>query len=293
MERHEFETVIYTKDGPVATVTLNRPDKANAQNSQMVWDVEHCLDDAGKDYAIKVLVMNANGRGFSSGHAVLEDGGFAEFIAANEAGHPWKGQTDLFLWPVLHLWEFEKPTISAVHGYALGGGSLFALVPDIVIAADDAYFQMPLVQGLGLPGAETLLEPWLFMNYHRAYEYLYTAQTVDAPEALRMGMVNRVVPRAELDITVNVLAHQIAEAPLSTLMATKAMVKQAWEQMGLRTHWQSSARMVPFVGRSADVAVWRQENADRGYTGGPRGVAKARFAQAEARVRDQPGHAAD
>jgi enoyl-CoA hydratase len=285
MDRHELETVIYEKEGPVATVILNRPDKANAQNSPLVWDVEHCLDDAAKDYAIKVLVMKANGRGFSSGHAVMDGPrGFPEFVEASDNGHPWKGQADLFLWPVLHLWEFEKPTISAVHGYALGGGSYFALLPDIVIAADDAYFQMPLVQGLGLPGGETMMEPWLFMNYHRAYEYLYTAQTVDANEALRMGMVNRVVPRDALDDTVTVLAHQIAEAPLSTLMATKAMVKQAWEQMGVRVHWQNSMRMMQLVARAGDVADWRQENIDRGYTGGPRAVAKARFAEAAQRV---------
>jgi enoyl-CoA hydratase/carnithine racemase len=290
MEVSSLETVIYEKEGPIARIILNRPEKANAQNSAMVRDVESCLDDAEADYGIKVVVLKANGRGFCSGHDV--PGGpegqsvFPEFVEAAEAGHPWKGQADLFLWPVLHLWEFQKPTISAVHGYCIGGGTYFACLPDIAVAADDAYFQMPLVQGLGFPGGETMMEPWLFMNFHRAYEYLYTAQTIDAREAERLGMVNRVVPRDELDATVETLAATIAEAPLSTLMATKSLVKRAWEQMGMRLHWQQSIEMMELVGKAGDVAAWRAENAEAGW-GPPRRVARARAERAAARVAER------
>lgn len=278
MERQELETIIYEKDGAIARVILNRPDRANAQNSALVWDVEHALRDAEDDYAIKVVVMKATGRGFCAGHDVggPQGPGFPEFARAAEAGHPWKGPADLFLWPVLHLWEFQKPTVCAVHGYAIGGGTYFALVPDIVVAADDAYFQMPLVQGLGFPGGETMVEPWLFMNYHRTYEYLYLSQTLDAQDALQMGLVNRVVPRDDLDETVEKIAAQIAQAPLSTLMATKSLVKRAWEMMGLRTHWQMSVQLMELVGRAGDVAKWRQENQDLGYSGSPRDIARQR-----------------
>ncbi len=233
MERRQLSTVIYEKDGPIARIILDRPDKANAQSSEMVWDVETSLKDAEADFDIKVVIVKANGRGFCSGHALGGPAAFPEFVKAAEAGHPWKGQADLFLWPVLHLWEFQKPTLSAVHGYAIGGGTYFALLPDIVVASEDAYFQMPLVQGLGFPGGETMMEPWLFMNFHRTYEYLYLAQTISAPEARELGMVNRVVPRDELDETVERMAREIAQAPLSTLMATKSLVKRAWEMMGL------------------------------------------------------------
>jgi enoyl-CoA hydratase len=287
VERQELETVIFEKEGAVARIILNRPEKANAQNAAMVWDVDRCLDDAERDYAIKVVILKANGRGFCSGHDVPAGPGgantFPEFTAAHEAGHPWKGQGDLFLWPILHLWEFQKPTISAVQGYAIGGGTYFACIPDIVVAADDAYFQMPLVQGLGFPGGETNMEPWLFMNFHRAYEYLYLSQTLGAVEAERLGMVNRVVPRDELDDTVELIAAQIAQAPLSTLMATKSMVKRAWEQMGLRVHWQSGLHLMELVGRAGDVAEWRKENMEKGY-GSPRNVAKARAEEAAAQL---------
>jgi enoyl-CoA hydratase len=286
MERKELDTVIYEKEGPIARIILNRPEKANAQNSRLAWDVDNCLKDAEQDYGVKVLILKANGRGFCAGHETMGDTSMAErypeFAAAHEAGHPWKGSADIFTWPVLHLWEFLKPSISAVHGYAIGGGSYFALLPDVVVAAEDAYFQMPLVHGLGFPGGETTIEPWVMMNFHRAYEYLYLAQTVDAAEAHRLGMVNRVVPRDQLDDTVELMARQIAQAPLSTLMGVKALVKRAWEGMGMRTHLQQSVEVMELVGKGGDVAAWRQENVEKGYGPGPRQIVAQRMAAAEA-----------
>jgi len=289
MERQELETVIYEKDGPIARIILNRPEKANAQSSPLVWDVENSLKDAEADYAIKVVIMKANGNGFSAGHDMGAGGGpaYPEFKEAAAAGHPWAGQAALFLWPVLHLWEFQKPTISAVQGYCVGGGTYFALLNDIVVASEDAYFQMPLPQGLGFPGGETMIEPWVMMNFHRAYEYLYLSQTVDAHEAHRLGMVNRVVPRAELDETVEIIAHQIAQAPLSVLMGIKAGVKKAWEGMGMRVHLQNTLQTMELVGRAGDVAAWRQENVDAGYGMSPRQVAakRAQVAADEAKAK--------
>jgi enoyl-CoA hydratase len=291
MERRELATVCYEKDGPVARIILNRPDKANAQNSALVWDVENCLRDAEADYAIKVVLMKANGRGFCSGHDVATALTFPEFVRAREAGHPWGGSDTLFLWPVLHLWEFTKPTVAAVHGYCLGGGTYFALLHDIVVASDDAYFQMPLPQGAGLPGAETMVEPWVFMNFHRAYEYLYLSQTLDAREAHRLGLVNRVVARDDLETTAETIAWQIAQAPLSVLMGIKAGVKRAWETMGMRVHLQSQFHIMWQVGAAGDVAAWREENIRNGYGPYPSRVAaqRAEAAAYEARVRSRPG----
>jgi enoyl-CoA hydratase len=278
MERRELETVIYEKDGPVARIVLDRPERANAQNSAMVWDVENCLKDAEADYGVKVVILKANGRGFCAGHDLPggDHPAYPEFVAAEAAGHPWGGPAALFVWPVLHLWEFQKPTVAAVHGYCVGGGTYFALLNDIVIASDDAYFQMPLPQGLGFPGGETMVEPWVMMNFHHTYEYLYLSQTVDAREAHRLGMVNRVVARDQLDETAELVAQQIAQAPLSVLMGIKAGVKRAWEGMGMRVHIQSHLQVMQAVGRAGDVAAWRKENAELGYGANPRQVAAKR-----------------
>jgi enoyl-CoA hydratase len=251
----ELEAVIYEREGPIARIVLNQPETANAQSSAMVRDVEACLDDAERDYDIRVVILKANGRGFCSGHLIGREGtAYEEFkVALERVGSAWMPQFDLFVWPVLHLWEFPKPVIAQVHGYAIGGGTYFALLPDITIASDDAYFQMPLVQGLGLPGGETMIEPWVFMNWKRAAEYLYTAQTLSAAEAHEMGLVNRVVPRAELEATVEEMAATIAKAPLTTLRATKTLIKRAWEQMGLRLHLQMSNDLLSLTGAHSDT----------------------------------------
>jgi enoyl-CoA hydratase/carnithine racemase len=181
------------------------------------------------------------------------------------------GSRELFLWPTLRFWEFTKPMIAQVHGYALGGGTYWALLPELTIASDDAYFQMPLVQGLGFAGGETMIEPFVFMNYKRAAEYLYTAQTLTADDAHRMGLVNRVVPRDELEDTVEELARRIARAPLSTLMATKSMLVRAWEQMGMRQHLQLSADLMSVLEHTKDAVELRRRLLESGRL--PRDVA--------------------
>src|SRR4051812_13292586 len=249
------ERIIYEKTGPIARVTLNWPEKANAQDQKLAEEVDAALLDADRDYDIKVLILKANGKGFCSGHAIGDNAhdypSFAE--GARRTGTPWKAQTDLFVKPTLNLWEFSKPTIAQVHGYCLGGGTHYGLTTDIVIASDDAYFSYPPLQGFGMPSGECSIEPWVFMNWRRAAYYLYTAEVVKAEKALEYGLVNEVVPRAELDDRVESIARHIAQAPLSTLMMTKANIKRAWELMGMRVRWQTSNDLVALASMSSDV----------------------------------------
>ena len=109
-----------------------------------------------------------------------------------------------------------------------------------------------------------MIEPWVFMNWKRTYEYLYTAQTLTATEALDMGLVNRVVARDDLDATVDELAAHVARAPLSTLMATKQLVKRAWELMGMRMHLQMSTDVMAVTAKTRDAHELRMEMAQRG-----------------------------
>ena len=184
----DLGVVRYELEAPVARIVLNWPEKANAQSSEMVWQVDECLDAAEDDSEVKVVILKGEGKGFCAGHAI--GGGpaaYPEFQDSQEAiGSNWIGSRKVFLWPTLRFFEFPKPMIAQVHGYALGGGTYWALLPDITITSDDAYFQMPLVQGMGFPGGETMIEPWVFMNRKRAAEYLYTAQTLTAQEAFAM-----------------------------------------------------------------------------------------------------------
>jgi len=256
METKQLKTVLYQKDGPVAWVTLDYAEKANIQTSDLVFDVDECLDDAEHDYAVKVLVIKANGPGFSAGHVVAGTPGteMREIDRSTaELGSPWKGQWDIYGTPVMKLWDFPKVTIAQVHGYCLGGGTVWGLLTDMTVASDDAYFQFPVLQGMAMPTMETGIEPWLFMNWKRASEYMYTGQELTAQEAKEMGLINRVVPLERLDDEVNELAFHVAQAPLTTLMAAKANIRRAWDLMGLRTHLQASNDLLTLATSATDV----------------------------------------
>jgi enoyl-CoA hydratase/carnithine racemase len=271
-ERQDLGVVLYERDGAVARIVLNWPEKANAQSSEMVWQVDACLDTAEADDRVKVVVLKANGKGFCAGHVTTGMDAYPEFIASQTAmGSNYQGSRRVFLWPTLRFFEFPKPMIAQVHGYALGGGTYWAFLPDITIASEDAYFQMPLVQGLGFPGGETMVEPWTFMNRKRAAEYLYTAKTLTAGEALELGLVNKVVARDELEATVEAMAEHIARAPLSTLMGTKSLLVRAWELMGMREHLQMSADVMSIMEKTSDAQEARQRVIEGGRK--PRQVA--------------------
>jgi enoyl-CoA hydratase len=246
------DRLIYESADGIATLTLDNGAQANLQDHEMVWAFDEALDLAEADYDVKVVVIKANGKGFCAGH--LASGDYPEFVENfKRSGTTWTGQSTLFLDPVLRLWEFPKPTIAAVHGYAAGCGTYWALLPDITIASDDAWFQMPHVKLMGLPGAETMIEPWLFMNWKLTYEYLYRRQRLTAQQALEFHLVNHVVPRDDLVSTTYGIAAEIAEAPLTTLRATKLLVKRAWELMGMRLHLQWSNDMVTLTAHHTDV----------------------------------------
>ena len=265
MERRVLEATIYERDPPVARIILNRVEKANTKDSVLVREVDSCLHEADVDRDIKVVVLKANGKGFCGGHVARWNPGdnpYPEFGTTFE--DLYKGSADLFLWPTLYLWEFPKPTISQIHGYCIGGGIYLGLLTDFCVASDDAYFQMPLAQSLGEPGGHTMIEPWLMMNWHRTMDWLLLAPTLSAQEALEWGLLNKVVPREDLEDTVEEMARTIGRLPMTTLLAVKNNVKRAWELMGMRVHLQVSHILTNMVGAASDVQELRERYRDSG-----------------------------
>jgi enoyl-CoA hydratase len=266
VEQTTLETIVYEKDGPIARIVMNTPEKANIQTAQQVWDFEDALRYADRDEDVKVLIIKGNGRGFCAGHAIVDPEQMAEVYPTTgptpERTHKNHNQ-DLFLWPPLHLWEFPKATIAQIHGYCLGGGTVYGYLTDLSIAADDAYFQMPLPQGFGLPGAQTMIEPWLFMNWKKAFQYLYLGVTLSAAEAQEWGLINEVVPAAQLEERVEEVAATIARMPLSTIMAIKTGVKRAWEMMGMRVHLQTSTDYITICSGASDVRDYMAQRGGR------------------------------
>jgi enoyl-CoA hydratase len=264
METHQLETIIYEKDDAIARIVLNTPEKANVQTWQQVQDMEQCLRWAEDDDEVKVLILKANGKGFCAGHAIVPREEMATVYPTTgpTPERTWKKHNiDLFLTPPLHLWEFPKATIAQVHGYCLGGGTVYGYLTDLTVASDDAYFQMPLPQGFGLPGAQTMIEPWVMMNWKHAAEYLFLAPTLTAEDAKEWGLVNQVVPSSSLESTVEGMATQIAMMPLTTIMAVKLGIKRAWEQMGMRLHLQHSTDTLTIATGAADVQAFMQARA--------------------------------
>jgi enoyl-CoA hydratase len=264
VEQQTLDTIIYEKDGAIARIVMNTPERANVQTAQQVWDFEDALTWADRDEEVKVLIIKANGRGFCAGHAIVEPERMAEVYPTTgptpERTHKNHNQ-DLFLWPPLRLWEFPKATIAQIHGYCLGGGTVYGYLTDLSIASDDAYFQMPLPQGFGLAGAQTMIEPWVLMNWKKTFQYLYLGETLSAEEALEWGFINQVVPRDRLEATVEQAAATIAQMPLSTIMAIKTGVKRAWETMGMRVHLQSSADYITICSGARDVQEFMAKRA--------------------------------
>jgi enoyl-CoA hydratase len=264
VETEDLETIRYEKDDAIARIVLNMPGKANIQSAQQVADMEQCLRWAEDDEEVKVLILKANGNGFCAGHAIVERDQMAEVYPTTgpTSERTWKKHNyDLFLWPPLHLFEFPKATIAQVHGYCLGGGTVYGYLTDLTIASDDAYFQMPLPQGFALPGAQTMIEPWVLMNWKKTAEYLYLAPTLTAEEAKEWGFINQVVPRADLEETVEAIAAKIALMPLTTIMVIKQGIKRAWEMMGMRVHLQNSTDLLTIATGASDVQAFMAKRA--------------------------------
>ena len=279
-ERRELESVVYEREPPIARIILNRADKANTKDASLVQEVDACLHEADRDKEIKVVIIKANGKGFCGGHVARwgpDENPYPDFGDTFE--DLYKGTADLFLWPTLYLWEFPKPTISAIHGYCMGGGIYLGLLTDFCVASEDAYFQMPLAQSLGEPGGHTMIEPWLLMNWHRTMDWLLLAPTLSAQEALNWGLLNKVVPSEDLEETVEDMARKIGQIPLTTLMAVKSNVKRAYELMGMRVHWQSSNDLVALASMASDVQALIQQVLQGNIT--PKEMARRRAEEVE------------
>ncbi len=123
---------------------------------------------------------------------------------------------------------------------------------------------MPLVQGLGFPGGETMVEPWTFMNRKRAAEYLYTARRSRPSRRRACGLINRVVPRDELDATVERWRRTSRARRCRRSMGTKSLLVRAWEQMGMRQHLQMSADVMSIMEQTGDAQEFRRRLFEEG-----------------------------
>jgi enoyl-CoA hydratase len=221
------DVVLYETHGPIARITLNRPDKLNALNTEAVLELDKRIAQAGSDDTIKVVLIAANGRAFSAGYDIndeIEDG--------TETSLDWHPVLRRDVDVTMKIWSCPKPTIAVVQGYCLAGACEIAMACDLIVAADDAKFGEPEIQYGS--GPVTLLMPFI-LGQKKTNELLFTGDKIDAEAALAAGLINKVVPLDELNSAAEELALRIAPTPLPILRLTKQALNRAYEAKGLRT----------------------------------------------------------
>jgi enoyl-CoA hydratase len=209
--------VLVERTGHVAVLILNRPDKHNAISSAMAQELVRALDGLEADEDVRVIVLTGAGE-----KAFCAGADMAEAVALQESESPQR--RDFAAQAAARLARVKKPVIAAVNGYAYGGGAVFAISTDIRIASQNARFRfVGASYGLSV-GASQL--PRL-VGAPVAKELIFTARTVDADEALRIGLVNRVVPSAELMEAALAMAGQIAANSPEAVRAAKEVIDMA------------------------------------------------------------------
>jgi enoyl-CoA hydratase len=232
-----METILYAVDGPVATITLNRPEHLNTIVPPMPDEVSDAVGEATRDGAVKVIVVRGAGRAFCAGYDF--SGGFHhwdEGLTTDgrwDPGKDFAGATAQELSPTqkfMSVWRTPKPVIAQVHGWCVGGGSDFALCCDLVVASEDAVIGTPYSRMWGA----YLSGMWIYrLGLAKAKEHALTGKPLTGREAADVELINEAVPFSELEARVAELAGQLAAIPASQLAAMKLVVNHAYENMGL------------------------------------------------------------
>jgi len=256
--------LLYEAQDRVATITLNRPDKLNAFTGPMIDAWAKALAEAQADDTVNVLVVTGAGRAFCAGGDVGRMG--------DARPHPLDGKNQL--WEHIHrvpktLEAMDKPVIAMVNGLAVGAGMGMCVMCDVRIASDEARFSTGYVKVGLVPGdGDTYFLPRL-VGAAKALELLWTADFIEAPEALRVGIVQRVVPAAELKKHTYAFAEQIASGPQIPIRMIKRLVYQSL-RLDLRTHLDLVSSHMGLVRQTADhaegVAAFKEKRAAK-FTG--------------------------
>ena len=215
----KFETLELVKQEKIATITFNRPELLNAVNEQFIWDFQKATSDVKDDDGIKVLIINASGRGFCAGADL------------SERESSWHGSEDALMRGFKPFFEniisMPKPVIAAIQGPAAGVGASIAMSCDLRVMSENGYIlsvfsNIALVPDGGLS--------WFlprFMGYSKAYEYAIEAKKIMADECLHFGMVNKVVPEKELLKSTMDWALKLAKRPSQSLAHTKKLMRDS------------------------------------------------------------------
>jgi enoyl-CoA hydratase len=225
----------YEASERIATITLNRPEAANAQTLDLLDDLDAAWQRAAEDPDVRVIVLQANGKHFSAGHDIKGVG--AEENPTWTLAGIYEIEARRFLEYSLRWRNVPKPSIAAVQGVCIAGGLLLCWPCDLIIAADNAKFSDPVVS-MGIGGVEYHGHTWEW-GARKAKEMLFTGRAMGAKEAEAIGMVTRVVPLDELRALTRALAAEIAKRHPFALRQAKRAVNQTLDVQGFYAALQS------------------------------------------------------
>jgi enoyl-CoA hydratase/carnithine racemase len=230
-----YQCVRYEVDDRVATIVLNRPDALNALSHELESELHEALDEAERDDDVKAIILTGEGRAFSSGYDI---GSSDEGSPTNPAGQSaaqylsfWHSTNRGEIEHLMHIWRLRKPVIAAVNGYAMGGGFWYQLACDITIASDRAVFGQPEMRQV----SSTSFLFAALVGWKVANRYALTGDHFDAQEALRIGVVNEVVPHEQLMTRATEFARRLSNVPEASLRMNKAVTMLGLEAAGLNS----------------------------------------------------------
>jgi enoyl-CoA hydratase len=254
--------------GAVRRIWLDRERARNAQSKQMLDQLDEAFSAAREDEATRVVILGGKGEHFSAGHDLKQAQAERADFTVEER---WAYEAHRYFEYSLRIWDFPKPTIAQVQGACVAAGFMVANMCDLLVAADNAVFSDPVTHTMGAAATEVLIHPWV-MGLRNAKEFLFTGGRMTAAEAKDIGMVNRVVPVAELDAAALALAERIAQAPPFAIRLVKRSLNRSMDVQGMRqalsahfdTHQLSHVTEEYETTRRAGLANAIQKGAARG-----------------------------
>jgi len=219
-----YDTIKLERDGALAILTLNRPEKMNSLSDPLLAEFRAAIDECEKDEAVRALIVTGSGKAFSAGFDITPK------EKPRSSVQDWRDHAKDGNETWLRVWKSRLPVVAAVNGYCLGGGCDLSMTCDYTVAADTAQFGEPEIEFSSAP--PFLIMPWVIGMKHTK-ELLLLGERVSAAEAHRMGIVNRVVPAAELMAEAKKVALRMARLPAIAMKQNKEAINRAYDMRGL------------------------------------------------------------
>lgn len=262
----QLQTIDIDSGEGIGRIVLNRPERLNAINGQLVADLRTAIAAHNDDASVRVIVLSGAGRAFCAGYD-LDWGTKAEDSVQRAMGGQWDPVRDYVgmsrnVRSYMQLWESPKPVLAQVHGWCVGGGTDLALCSDLIFMAEDARIGYPPARVWGEP--TTMM--WVYrLGMEHAKRLVLTGESLTGEDAVRVGLATLAVPAERLAGEVTAFARRLATIPLNQLVMSKLLVNQAYENMGLRTTQILGTFMDGIARHTPEGVAWRDLAMQEGF----------------------------